>query len=62
MKSKVVCEQFDSITSKGVKYIVTALTNRTTPKIGDELSEKQVQSLITEGRGNTTVEIKPKRK
>lgn len=59
MKSKIVCEQFDSVATKGKAYIVIALTNRTTPKIGEELTEKQVNGLIHEGRGNVTVEIKP---
>lgn len=60
MKSKIVCEQLDSIGGgKGKKYLVTALTNRTNPKIGDELTEQQVQTYITEGRGEVTVDIKP---
>ena len=44
------------------KFEVIELTNRTAPAIGTDLTEKQVNALITDGRGNVTVKIKPKKK
>lgn len=61
MKSKMVCKQLlSSLSSSERMYEVVSLTNRTTPYIGDTLSEKQVKNLLVDGRGNLTIEIKGK--
>lgn len=56
MKSKIVCKQENG--GKETTYKVVSLTNRTTPYIGDSISEKEVQNLLRDSRGNLTVEIK----
>lgn len=61
MKSKIVFEQTEPLVGLN-KYVVTSLTNRTTPRIGEELTEPQVKKLLADGRGNLTIDIKPKKK
>lgn len=56
-KTKIVFEQVDPISGKTI-YRVTSLVNRTVPKIGTDLKEEDVQTLIRESE-NLTVEIKP---
>lgn len=55
-KTKVVVNQ-DETPGGVLRYKVVELTQRTQPKIGSNLTEKQVQELILER--NTTVLIKP---
>jgi hypothetical protein len=52
MKTKIVLEQLNL----SGKYLVKALTNRTTPKIDSELTKAEVEKFIANGE---TVEIKP---
>lgn len=54
-KTKVVVTQFETVNGV-LKYMVAELTQRTQPKIGSELTEKQVKELIMER--NTTVLVK----
>ena len=61
-KSKIVFEQSAVASAIGhASYVVASLTNRTTPRIGEELTESQVKKLMSEGRDKLTVEIKPKK-
>jgi len=63
MKSKVVVEQLEwDIAEKGKNYRVLELTNRTTPKVDSLISEKEIQGLLVDGRGNITVIIKKQKK
>lgn len=57
LKSKLTVKQTDATKDKG-KYVVLSATNRTNPKIGDELTEKDVNRLLTENRGFLTIDIK----
>ena len=61
LKSKLVLEQIDTIHQKGKSYRVVQATNRTNPKIGDDLTETEVKRLLDESRGFLTVDIKGKK-
>ncbi len=54
MREKVELE------SKGGRYVVRALTNRTEPHIGKAISEEDVQKLILEAKqyGELVINIK----